>query len=140
MGSYIKVLEDKGFSNVMGYEGDPPEHSHSEKMTRQDLTVPFKVAEPGNVICLEVAEHIPPKYEDAFLNNVIAACSNKFVTSWSMYPGDDGHVNCQDNAAAIERPCRKGLTYLPDETLSARASAKGHRLWYFETTTLIFRR
>jgi hypothetical protein len=140
MGSYVNYLERIGF-RALGFEGDPPNNAHSSKIIQHDLTVPIVVTQPGNVIFLEVAEHVPAQFEDALLTNVTNVCSDKLVMSWAVRgQRGDGHVNCLNNDEAIERMTHRGFTFLPEETASSREAVKDCALAFFRNTLLIFRR
>jgi SAM-dependent methyltransferase len=140
MGSYINHLAQAGF-DVLGFEGDPPDHAHSPKIVKADLTEPLAVAVPGNVICLEVAEHVPEQFQVQFLSNVASACKTHLITSWAIRgQGGDGHVSCRDNDEAINLICAHGFKYLETPTLSARQSVVTSPLAYFRNTLLIFQK
>lgn len=141
VGQYMKRFQDSGFTKLTGFEGHPPEIREFSNIVKQDLTLPFDVAEKGNVVFLEVAEHVPARFEDVMLTNVANACDDKLVMSWAIRDqGGHGHVNCLNNDEAIERMVAKGFTYLPEETASARAVILEGDLPWFKNTTLVFKR
>lgn len=139
-GKYLKDLELKGFKKLQGYEGVVPNNKFFDNIVVQNLTENFEVSQKGNVICLEVGEHIPKEYTDVFLNNISNACDNKLVMSWAVRgQGGTGHVNCLDNHEAIAIIENKGFEYLPVETKSARDSIGQHCGWFVESL-LVFER
>lgn len=139
-GKYLKDLELHGFQNLVGYEGVVPDNKFFDNIVTQDLTQKFQVSEKGNVICLEVAEHIPSEYTDVFIDNIKNACDNKLVMSWAVRgQGGTGHVNCLDNHEAIALVENKGFKYLPKETKSARDSIGQYCGWFMESL-LVFER
>lgn len=139
-GKYLSDLDKKGFKKLKGYEGVVPSKKYFENIAPQDLTQKFKVGKKGNVICLDVAEHIPEKYVDVFLDNICNACDDKLVMSWAVRgQGGTNHVNCLDNHEAIALVEKKGFKYLVEVTQSARNSI-GEFCQWFTNSILIFER
>ena len=140
LGRYLKPLNDAGFTNLIGYEGKIPAVKKFNNIIEQDLTLPFDVLNKGNVLCLEVGEHIPKKYEEIFINNITNACDDNLIMSWAIVGQDgDGHVNCLNNDVVISKIESKGFKFLPEETASARSTI-GNDYWWFKNTTLIFKK
>jgi len=142
IGQYCNRLSKAGFTKLMGFEGSAHTHNEFDNIKQQDLTVPFILSEKGNVIFLEVAEHIPAQFEDLMLTNVTGACDDKLIMSWAVrgQPGN-GHVNCLNNDEAIAKVTAKGFVYLPNETISARSKILDSDLCpWFKNTTLIFKK
>jgi len=147
IGQYLQNLSNMGFTNLIGFEGDPPKHKVFNNIIQQDLSVPFSVLEKGNCLFLEVAEHIPAEFEDIVLNNIISACDGKLIMSWAIRgQGGHGHVNCLNNDEAIYRFVSRGMIYLEKDTESVRNvihptknSIQEHELPWFKNTTLIFK-
>src|SRR5512134_3517335 len=69
LGTYSKYFRDVGFTNVTAIEGSDLEELFETKVEVFDLTNPIEVKNPGNVVCLEVAEHVPGEYMDILLHN-----------------------------------------------------------------------
>ena len=138
-GRYLKVLAEHGFSSLLGFEGDPPLCADYDRILRQDLTEPFSLDRPGNVVCLEVGEHVPPEYEQTFLDNITEPCGGALVLSWAVRgQGGDGHVNCLNNEEVIGRIERRGFAFLSEETRAARAVITD--LPWFKNTIMVFTR
>jgi 2-polyprenyl-3-methyl-5-hydroxy-6-metoxy-1,4-benzoquinol methylase len=144
-GGYLKALWEAGFSAGMlvGYEAEPPHPREWPGVYAQDLTAPFRPKfGPAQVICLEVAEHVPKKYEEGFLDNVVGALDNgcHLLFSWATPgQGGDGHVNERPNEYAIRALESRGLRLLPKLTEEARASVKlDDKAWWFRNTTMVF--
>ncbi|XP_067671910.1 uncharacterized protein [Haliotis asinina] len=78
------------------YDGAPYGRETSGGVVRfADLTVPlYGLPLYDWVISLEVAEHIPAKYEDVYFDNVVRHARKGVVLSWAV-PGQPGlqHVN-----------------------------------------------
>jgi SAM-dependent methyltransferase len=147
IGQYLQQLSAAGFTNLAGFEGDPPKQKVFANIIKQDLTVPFTVPIKGNCIFLEVAEHIPAHLENIALDNVVNACNGVLITSWAVRgQGGHGHVNCLNNDEAISRYTSRGLIYLEEDTKKVREvidpiknSIPDCELPWFKTTTLIFK-
>ena len=140
LGHYLRHLEDNGFTNLVGFEGDPPVKKVFSGMWKQDLTKPISeaFADKGHVIMLEVGEHVPQEFESALIDNVSRLCRGYLVLSWAV-PGQDGfgHVNCKTNEDVIEMLRLKGFIYLPTVTEDARMNVDDEAYW-FRNTLMIF--
>lgn len=145
-GHYMQKFEEAGFERLTGFEGDPPQGCH-HMVRRADITKPINVPEPGNVVCLEVLEHIPAQYEAAAIDNLVRAIKPNcvLITSWAVRgQTGHGHVNEKNNDEVIPLFTTKGLEYLDPATHAARARITdshdidhGHLPW-FKNTLLVF--
>lgn len=138
-GFYAQELHEKGYK-VHAYEGTPGIEaiSYFPEINELDLTIPFpKKFLSGNVLCLEVGEHIPVHYLNIFIENITSCCSNKLVLSWAVPgQGGQGHVNELPNelvAAMIEK---KGFSLSLVETGYLRSNAS--ECHWFQNTILVF--
>ena len=109
-----------------------------------DLTIPFPddyVDEKKQIICLEVSEHIPLKYEKIFLDNVIKFAKDIIVLSWAI-PGQGGygHVNEQPANYVIDRMKAYGFEIDQSSTVEARQEMINDRCWWFRNSLFIFRK
>jgi SAM-dependent methyltransferase len=141
MGHYMRFLRERGFQFVTGVEGDPPERAVCPGIVKHDLTQPYEVGEKGNVVCLEVAEHVPAFYEDTLLATITNAVEpgRSLILSWAVRgQGGDGHVNCRDNREVVHLICRRDFVWDEGASLAARAVVTD--LEWFRNTVLIFRR
>ncbi len=148
-GMYLDRLIKAGFTNLCGYEGDPPDTKVFANIIKQDLTMPFFVASPGIVISLEVAEHIPSEFTEQYLTNIHNACMTGgiFIASWAVRgQGGHGHCNELNNDEAIKLITAKGFIFLEKDTKEAReiitdiCDIEAGQLPWFKNTTLIFRK
>jgi len=138
-GEYIKFFLDKGIK-VKGYDGNP----YTKKITnglgevldlaiRQDLKNSFEW-----VISLEVGEHIPEKYENVFIDNLIRHCEKGIILSWAISgQGGEGHFNEKDNESVKNVFFKK--KFLSDISLE-NFFRKNASLWYFKNTIMVFRK
>lgn len=137
-GTYLRYFHDIGFENLRGVEGSKLNFEFGN-VDVKDLTFKFDLKVQGNILCLEVAEHIPYGYMDAFLLNVLRHLNGKLILSWGI-PGQDGlgHVNCQHNVWVIDEIQKRGLTLDVADTLKARAMVSNYAHW-LRDTIMIFK-
>ena len=105
-----------------------------------DLATPLTgaLAPRDWVLCLEVGEHIPARYESTFLANLDALNVQGAVISWAVSRNGHGHVNPHPNSWAIEKFQQRGYTHDVQAQRALRASVA--TLAWFRTTLLVFRR
>jgi len=89
-------------------------------------------------LCLEVGEHIPQEYEQAFLDNVAHFGREGVVMSWAA-PGQPGagHVNCRDQMWVMGQMMDRGYQADVEATNTLRDAAT---LPYFKENLIVFRR
>lgn len=139
-GAYSKYFRDIGFTNITAIEGSDLEELFETPVEVFDLTEPMVVENPGNVVCLEVAEHVPGEYMDILLDNIDKCCSGILVLSWAIRGQEGhGHVNCMDNYEVIGMLQDKGFNFLWGPSRIARGAAEEHCSW-FKSTILIFQK
>ena len=139
VGLYGRMLVDAGFTAVTGVEGEPIQGSLIN-VIKLDLTVPFLLSSPGNVIFTEVGEHVPAQFQDVLIDNVCNACSNELIMSWAVRgQGGTGHVNCLDNDEVIDLFSRRGMVLDSLGTTSAR-NCIDHECPWLSDTLLIMRK
>ena len=105
----------------------------------QDVTVPFLPGEQFDyVLSLEVAEHIPPHLEGAFLDALTSHAREGIVLSWAV-PGQRGdfHVNCRSNEHVAKQLSRRGWELNANATAVLR---KKVGMFWFSNTAMIFAR
>ncbi len=153
LGDYINYLSYKGFE-VYGFDGTPniDECSIYHPVLEADLTKPIgnQINIPkGNVISLEVGEHIPKKYEEAFIDNLTTYCLDTLILSWAIpNQGGHGHYNEQTNDYVIRVVEKKGFVFDKEKTLEFRNELynlidnnRSDGAWsFFLNTIMIFRK
>lgn len=142
-GSYVKYLMDSGFEDVCGFDGISPINVKTKNIIKVDLTKDISAnlgGVSGNVICLEVFEHIPKQYEEQFVENICNAFNGKLVLSVAVegQPGL-GHVNCRNNDYIINLFESKGFKFNKKRTKEIRKNVEDH-VNYFRNTLMIFER
>lgn len=136
-GDYVKHLIDRGYNSI-GIDGINIQNLSYIKTG--DLTNNIELGIKGNVMSLEVGEHIPEMYESQFIQNIINHCDSKLLLSWAVLnqPGI-GHINCRDNIYIINRLSDYGFAVDEDITKWLRSDIEP-QLSYFENTLMYFTR
>jgi hypothetical protein len=139
LGNYLLDLSNNGFKRLKGFEGSIPKERVFKLITEQDLTKPFQMYEQGNVISLEVGEHIPKELMSIYLDNIKNNCNKYLIMSWAVVGQKGyGHVNCMDNDDVIIEVTKRGFEYLAKESEEARQVVTDNT-WWFKKTILIFK-
>ncbi len=137
MGDYSRLFQDNKFI-VQAYDGNP----HTPNLTAglgqvADLSEVFDCGqEMDAVLSLEVGEHIPARFEQTFMDNLVRSQPKLLVLSWAIpkQPGD-GHVNCRSNDYIISNIEMRG--YKSDIVLSEHLR-RAASLWWFKNTLMVF--
>lgn len=88
------------------------------------------------VISLEVGEHVPSKFEGAYIDNVCKMALNGIVLSWAIEgQGGVGHVNELDNARVVAKMKERGWLY--DTITSQKLRAAADHKW-FKRSIMVF--
>jgi len=137
LGLYVRDLRNEGF-RAGGFDGNPATASITEgRCTTLDLSRTFDLGTRWNwVLSLEVAEHIPPQFEDAFVSNLDLHACHGLVLSWGNQAGE-GHVNLRSRAEVEELFGRRGFRSDAARGSHLRNSA---RLPWLRNTVLVLER
>ncbi len=141
MGDYLKKLSQRGFKQLNGIEPEPV-NENNEGFTILDfnLTKELFLDPKGNIVCLEVGEHIPQAYTQKFLDNIQRNCDNYLILSWAVKgQGGYGHFNELDNEEVIKTIQSMGFDYLEKESMDARSNVEDFCA-YFRNTLMIFKK
>lgn len=142
LGTYSRYFRDIGFTNVVAVEGEGLGELFETEVVVHDLSERLELGSntPGNLVCLEVAEHVPAEYMPALLENISRHCNGYLILSWAI-PGQSGfgHVNCKSNLWVINRLEMLGFSLLAFESEEARSVVENHASW-FKNTVLIFKK
>ena len=141
LGIYLKNLKEFGYSGELtGFEGDPPKNKVFDNIIKHDLTIPIELLSKGNVISLEVGEHIPAEFMSIYLDNICNACNHYLIVSWAIRgQGGQAHVNELDNYEIIAEFEKRGFRLMVEPTKEARNIYLNEAPW-FRNTLLIFMR
>lgn len=135
-GTYTRIFNELGI-NCKGFDGNP----YTGALTRgqcftKDFSAPINIGPFDLVLSLEVGEHIPKKYEQIFLDNLVNASKKYICLSWAL-PGQwgTGHCNPQTNEYIINELEKRSFNYDLVSTLQLREIAK---LNWFKKTIMCF--
>jgi hypothetical protein len=81
-----------------------------------DLCLPLNLRRRYDlVLCIEVAEHLPPEAADTLCDTIAHHCG-RYVLFTAAPPGQGGHghLNCQPPKYWIDKLTQRGLVYLED--------------------------
>lgn len=138
LASYLGYFRDIGFQKLTGIDGYKLNAREFHNIYAHDLTTPLDLGRKGNVISLEVFEHIPQAFENVFIDNIIRHLDGQLIISVAI-PGQEGlgHINCQSNEYVIEKLTSLGLKYDEYRTQQARQNVSPH-CSYFKNTLMAF--
>ncbi len=136
-GKYVTRLNEAGIQ-ALGYDGNPNTPEFSPCCHVKDLSKPINIPATALVMSLEVGEHIPAEFEDAFFMNVANNAGRFVILSWFPVPGHgEGHVNERSNSYVQDMMSSLGFDFMPEATgLMRQASTK----WWFGISLMAFRR
>lgn len=118
-GVYSYFFAQNGVDSVRLDGVLPPETSRFDgAWVIRDLTEPFqnKWGEFDLTICLEVAEHIPPRFTDVFLKNLVQFGGVLILSAAPPHQGGHHHVNEQPKRYWVEKLSKMGFAYRRQET------------------------
>lgn len=137
LGLYVRDLRASGI-RAGGFDGNPNTLEITEgRCQHLDLSreVDFGVYWDW-VVSLEVAEHIPPEFEDKFVANLVRHTCFGLVLSWGNQPGE-GHVNVRTRSEVEDIFARHGFR---SEPAAAERLRKSARLPWLQNTVLVLDR
>ena len=138
--SYIRhIFNTKDLEYCDAYDGNPNVAKISDGFGKQqDLSVSFDLEKKFDlVLSLEVAEHIPKKYEIIYVSNLLNHCKKHLIISWAiMGQGGTGHFNEQNYVYVVNLFSSHGFTFDELETQKLRRSVS--RLHWFRNSLLYF--
>lgn len=121
-GNYVRELREAGI-NAFGFDATPG--LQSDMIEELDLARPQNFKEPpGNVLCLEVAEHIHPEDEQHFIANLQQICGDKLALSWALKgQGGRRHVNERARQDVLNLMETAGFYYDPERAMKLGTAA-----------------
>lgn len=139
MNYYCSVLEHAGY-NAVGIDGCKLKGVDIVADITGEMIKPALRGFSGNVISLEVGEHLPPHLSNAYLDNV-CSFGGDVLLSWAI-PGQAGvgHINCQSNEWVIEQMESRGMKHVPEITAQLRETVVGCSCSWFKNTLMYFTR
>lgn len=137
-GLYSKKMIESGF-DVDASDGNPNTYNITNGLSyTRDLTKNDELSPRDVVLCLEVGEHIPKKYEQIVLDNIFNSSKNIVILSWAIkgQPGN-GHVNCQDNDYIIKQAEQRQFFF---DEVSSKNFRRSSSLKWFKNTIMVFKK
>lgn len=141
IGKFVKHLKDWGVI-AWGLDGVPEIFELSEGLVyNQDLVLDcaqhFHSAHVG--LCLEVGEHIPIEYEQAFLDNVCKIPRERLIMSWSQISSKGiCHFNPRPPEYISCEVTRRGWKIDREKTETSRGALARYRSAAFAPTFFVY--
>jgi len=142
-GQYSRWLNDTGLVTAFAFDGVQGVSELTGGAVNQvDLATTLRIAwhpDPFDwVLCLEVAEHIPPEEEGIFLENLNRHARAGMVVSWAPPEIEgEGHVNCLPKEESRKRV--EMLGFRQDEAATAALRGAAHVPW-IAASVAVYRR
>jgi cyclopropane fatty-acyl-phospholipid synthase-like methyltransferase len=139
MGEYVKLFKQHDM-NAVGFDGNPNTPELTNNVCEVlDLSVPKKFDEPFDwVLSLEVGEHLPPQFEDIFIQTLHKNNKYGMVLSWAVKgQGGHGHFNEQNNDYVKSKICSLGYR---NDIEAENKLRKDSTLPWFKNTIMVFRK
>jgi cyclopropane fatty-acyl-phospholipid synthase-like methyltransferase len=153
---YLVYLQGRGFNSI-GVEGthgltyhtpkrhplkpgNPENAQPSLELVQWDLQHPLWLGVKGNVMSVEVGEHLHAQHHDAFMDNLSRHCTGKLLLTWAV-PGQGGlrHVSERTQEQMVPYVARWGFGFLEAESRRWRAVV-AEELGYFRMSIYLFER
>src|SRR3990167_2025988 len=97
-GGHYTNLISQTIWNTIGYDGNYYVNKYNKNCKHTNFAYEVNLGQFDGVLCLEVGEHIPKKYEQIFIDNIKRCEPKLIVLSWAIPgQGGNGHVNEQTN-------------------------------------------
>jgi len=139
MANYVGHFLNNGI-NVTGYDGNPKTPELTGNLASVlDLAIPHTFETPYDwIMSIEVGEHLPPQYEDIYIENLHNNNTKGIVMSWALEgQGGLGHFNEHSNEYIKNKMIGLGYTNdLEAENILRESSS----LWWFKNTIMVFRK
>tara|TARA_R100000995_G_C3459008_1_gene112107 strand:+ start:117 stop:686 length:570 start_codon:yes stop_codon:yes gene_type:complete len=136
--SYAKEIAQNGL-DVEAYDGNPVVVSQTNGFAKVlDLSEPFDLERKFDVVMsLEVAEHLPKKYEEVYVDNLIKHTNGWLIISWAVPgQGGKGHFNEQPEEYVLKLFENKGFSHKDEYSKYLRNSITN--LSWFKNTIFVF--
>ena len=140
LGWYTNYLIKKGIQ-CKGYDGiRKVEEITKGQVKYLDLSKPISSKILFDwILCFEVGEHIPKRYEDIFIQNLHQSNKKGIVLSWAILgQSGTGHVNCKINYDI--RSIFFNLGYICDFRWEKRLRESVQKALWLKKTIMVFRK
>ena len=142
IGGYVKIINDFNIT-TQGFDGNPDtkkwDVSGGLCVGPVDLTEKMFWDMTDAAMSIEVAEHIPAEYEQAFISNLVNTARHLIFLSWGA-PGQEGefHVNDQWKDDVVQKMNQHGWERHENLTQKLQNEAEiGHDL---QTNIQVFKK
>lgn len=136
---YITKLQRDNFTCI-GVDGHLSNRDPELMLYEVDLSKRIKWPISGQVLSLEVGEHIPEQYEQNFIDNLCNHCDSRMVLSWAVEgQAGVGHVNCRNNDYIKAEIVSRGFEYKTEVSAYLRQGIE-KKVSYFSNTLMVFDR
>jgi SAM-dependent methyltransferase len=139
-GVWLAEAARLGVEDYLGIDGyTPPASLHipAERFLLQDLTAPVTLDRQFDlVLCLEVAEHLPPAAADVLVDTLASFGSAVLFSAAAPNQGGDHHMNEQWPDYWAERFARRGLE--PVDAVRPAIWDDDEIAWWYRQNTLLF--
>lgn len=138
-GCYTEYLASRNVS-IRAFDGSPGIGNRTRNLVQTaDLSRNLSLGKSDWVLCFEVAEHVPQKYEETFVRNLDVHNKKGILISWSSLnpPHGVGHVNPRSEEWVVARFAQLGYVVDAKPTQSLRRSAL---FPWFRSNVLVLRR
>jgi len=135
-GEYTRFLKSNGI-DCAGYDGNPfTKLITSGLCDVLDLSKEINLEPRDCVVCLEVGEHIPQKFEDVLIKNLHQTTKKLLILSWAIPgQGGEGHFNEKPNEYIKDIFSKLGYTNNIEEENNLRENSVYP---WFRNTTMVF--
>lgn len=140
-GRYKQLIQDSGkVEGYDAYDGAPFCTSTSEgRVQFLDLTLPqYGLPLYDWIVSLEVAEHIPQKYEAIYIDNVVRHAREGVILSWAV-PGQGGYSHVNNRPFDYVKALMESFEFVHDEISSTKLRNASSFGW-FKNNINVFRR
>jgi len=141
LGIWLSIAKKLGVTDVYGIEGpwlNPNQlRIEPEFVTIQDLEQPFHLDRSFDlVICLEVAEHLPPKTTETFISSLVSHGDIILFSAAIPYQGGRNHVN--EQFPSYWADLFNKFDFIPIDFIRKQIWEDKHILWWLRQNILLF--
>lgn len=142
-GLYVHELRNIGI-NAYGYELDPRAEG-IEYVTRSNM---LEIEDTADVVyCIEVAEHIHPKYTDKIVNKIYETLEpggTLIFSAANLGQGGTDHINCRPIEYWIKKFTDKGMIHMNTLENNLKGTIvsiipKDHMGWFIHNVIIMYK-
>jgi SAM-dependent methyltransferase len=143
IGTHLEPFYESG-ATIHGVEGNPVAFEHAvvpeEYLEHHDLREPYEPDQIYDlVLCFEVAEHLPERFDDVFVDTL--AESGDIVVMTAAPPGQGGthHINEQNRDYWYEKFQSRGLEHDHEAVADLRECIEVDKTTWITPNLMVFR-